>query len=140
MASRSGKLPHTISKVPRRSLNEQQYTCIYCGKAFATKNGLNWHLPHCKKRAVLRVFEVEGIVFYVWLNPRKDHMAALLRMRDEIRDAKEFLGAVHYLERYGIVQRHHKETVEMAVAAGRYDPKTGAAGKKGEGTLPSRGE
>lgn len=123
--SPSERLPLTISKIPRRSLDEHKFTCIYCEKTFPTRIGLNWHLPHCTKRAVLRIFLVDGIVYYVWLNPRKDHMAALIRMQDEIKDAKEFLGALHYLERFGIVHRYLKETVEMAIAAGRYDPKQG---------------
>jgi hypothetical protein len=71
---------------------------------------------------VLRIFATGGIVFYAWLNPRKDVMKALRRMETEVKDAKEFLGALRLLQFYGYVQRHHKETLEQAIAAGRYDP------------------
>ena len=116
------KMPTTFAKRSRKPLNEQECTCIYCERVFANKNALYWHLPHCKLRSVLRVYEVEGVVFYVYLNPRKDHQKALIRLQQEVKDAKEFLGALHYLQFYGIVRpgKVFMESVAQSKAVGRY--------------------
>lgn len=127
MAAKSTNLPHTFSKTKKGALNQQESTCMYCGRVFSTRNALYWHLPYCKKRRVLRVFEVEGIVFYVYLNPRKDYMKGLVRMQDEIKDAKKFMGALQFLVFYGVVMPDIvkggilNETVEAAKKSGRYE-------------------
>lgn len=121
--TRSAKMPTTFAKISRKSLSEQESTCIYCKRVFKNRNSLYRHLAHCKLRSVLRVYEVEGMVFYVYMNTRKDHQKALIRMQQERGNAKEFLGALHYLVYYGIVQKDRifMETVEQAKASGRYD-------------------
>lgn len=121
--AQTAEMPKTIAKRKRKDLIKQECTCIYCERVFPNKNALHWHLAHCKLRAVLRVFEVEGHVFYVYLNPRKDYLKALIRLQEEIKDAKEFLGALHYLQFYGIVRpgKVFVESVEQSKASGRYD-------------------
>lgn len=127
MAAKSSNLPQTFSKTRKRALNQQETTCMYCGRVFSTKNAFYWHLPYCKKRRVLRVFEVDGFVFYVYLNPRKDYMKALVRMQDEIKDARKFMGALQFLVFYGVVMPDIikggilQETVEAAKKSGRYE-------------------
>ena len=124
--AQSPNMPKTFAKTDRKAINRKEYTCIYCGRVFPSKYSLNWHLPHCKKRRVLRVFEVDGVVFYVYLNPRKDYMKALVRMQDEVKDAKKFMGALQLLVFHGIVMPNPigkiilHETVADAKASGRY--------------------
>ena len=124
--AQSPNMPKTFAKTDRKAINRKEYTCIYCGRVFPSKYSLNWHLPHCKKRRVLRVFEVDGVVFYVYLNPRKDYMKALVRMQDEVKNAKKFMGALQFLVFHNIVMpnpiqgRILHETVADAKASGRY--------------------
>lgn len=115
MSSEKRKLPHTISQIPRKAITDKEFTCIYCERKFPSKRSLNWHLPHCKKRAVLRTFAVGNTTFHVWLNPRKDHMKALLWMQqDYAHNPILFAGAILYLQRFGIVHKFVTEKQEGA--------------------------
>jgi len=93
-------------------LKNKEVECIYCGKRFKNQQALNWHLASCPKRALLQDFVFDDKVFHVWLNPRKDHLKALRRIEQEIKDPQIFIGAMKYLVLYGIVTEYKIETIK----------------------------
>jgi len=108
----SGETPvtfsNTLDPTTIRKLNKahDQFVCIHCNKPFNSKASLNLHLASCRKRAVLRDFQVDDQIFHVWMNPRKDIVSALIRIRDnEPKDIvlKIFVGSLTFLTYYGFV-------------------------------------
>lgn len=92
--------------ITNHNKKQDTFECIHCNKAFGSKASLNLHLASCKRRAVLRDFVVADRVFHVWMNPRKDLVSALIRIRDnEPEDIvlRLFVGSLTFLTYYGYV-------------------------------------
>ncbi len=85
---------------------KETYTCIYCKRTFGSMQALKGHLKDCKKRSLPREFEIGGLTFVCYMNPRKKIVGALnsMRRRPDV-DERQFLGAVRFLEEAGIIHK-----------------------------------
>ena len=102
-------VPNVLDPSVISNMNSKQdlFECMHCKKLFKSKQSLNLHLANCPKRAVLRDFVVGDRIFHVWLNPRKDVVATLIRLSRHTKPdivAKVFVGALEYLSMYGNVK------------------------------------
>lgn len=104
--------------ITKQNAKKEQFVCMHCNKAFNSKQSLNLHLASCRKRAVLRDFVIENKIFHVWMNPRKDIISALIRIRDnEPKDIvlRIFVGSLTFLTYYGYVHYYIVTPFELGV-------------------------
>ncbi len=101
------KMPKSLSMINPSNI-EGEFTCIHCGKTFKKLNAMRIHLATCKKRALRRDFKFGTILFYVYMNPRKDVYDPLERIAEKHRDnPKWFIGALEYLKEAGWVTQYY---------------------------------